>query len=171
MDREYHLLMQINENNQISQRQMAKVLNVSLGTINGLIQQMLLKGCITLDSSNPKQVKYFLTSDGHKEKAKKNYESIVTSYHTISKTKSQIRNILEKQVAQGTDSFFLYGEEDEVYKVAKMCLMELKREHPIHFHHLIDLTVLNPVHAYCVLYWNHDFAIREDMNSVNILMA
>ncbi len=171
MDRELLLLTQINENECISQRQLARVLEVSLGTVNGLIAQMQQKGCMVVDGSNPKQVKYYLTPQGHKAKALKHYEAIVQSYHTISKTKSQIRNIIESQVSQGSDAFFLYGEEDEVYKLVKMCLMELKREYALHFYTLTDLTALTSVQAYCVLYWDLTITLDEQMNAVNVLIV
>lgn len=169
MDRAFQLLTHISENERISQRQLAKILNVSLGTVNGLIQQMLQRGCITLDSSNPKQVKYFLTPEGYKEKALMNHEVIVKSYHMISKAKSHIRNIILRQVSQGINSFFLFGEEDEVYKLTKMCLFELKRDYPIQFNHLADISQVQSKEAYCVLYWNFDQSFENGTNSVNIM--
>ncbi|MBC7960837.1 MAG: MarR family transcriptional regulator, partial [Vallitaleaceae bacterium] len=101
MDREFLLLMHISEGGAISQRSLAKVLDVSLGTVNGLMQQMLQEGLLTVDTSNPKQIKYTLTEHGIIRKASLYYDWIVQSYHTISKTKFHIKGIVEKQISKG----------------------------------------------------------------------
>lgn len=169
MDRDFLLLTHISQNENVSQRQLAKLLDVSLGTVNGIIQQMLQNGCLTLDTSNHKQVKYFLTPEGYKIKALKNYDWIVKSYHTISQTKLHIRNHIEKQIAQGIDLFYLFGVKDEIYRLIKMCLIELKREHQIDFRHITNLDTLDQVGAFCVLYWNNEFPVENHMNCIHIL--
>ncbi|MBC7960351.1 MAG: hypothetical protein H7X94_10820, partial [Vallitaleaceae bacterium] len=114
-------------------------------------------------------IKYTLTEHGIIRKASLYYDWIVQSYHTISKTKFHIKGIVEKQISKGVNSFILFGLEDEIFKLVKMCLMELKREHTIHYHHLTDLSPLDQMEAFCLLHWDIKALFDERLNAINVL--
>lgn len=169
MNKELQLLTNINENEQISQRQLAKAMDLSLGTINGLISNMIQLGYIIIEQSQSKRTKYFLTTLGQHEKAKRQYQLIVDSYHIISKTRNSIIRVIENQLQKGINSFYIYGEEDEISKLAKMSLIELKREHAIKYEHTTDLSNVKSTSSSCILYWNTNFMPDKAINAVMIL--
>ncbi|PKM50690.1 MAG: hypothetical protein CVV02_10420 [Firmicutes bacterium HGW-Firmicutes-7] len=169
MKKELQLLIHINENEQISQRQLAKALGLSLGTINGLIASMNEMGYIVIEQSQTKQTKYLLTPLGHRKKAKWQYELINNSYHIIRKTRIEIKKTIENQLHKGINTFYLYGEEDAVAKLAKMSLIELKREYSIKYEYILDISLVNENLPSCVLYWDADFIPDQHINAVMIL--
>jgi len=70
MNREFMLLQSIDENNSISQRQLAKQLEVSLGTVNAMISQLLKDGYVIAEHTQAKQSKYFLYIGRQRRKKK-----------------------------------------------------------------------------------------------------
>lgn len=169
MDRELAVLINISENKNISQRQLAKNLDVSLGTVNSLIQQMQQNKWIIVDTSNPKCIEYSITNIGAQVKAEKNYDWIITCYHTIRKTKQNIKRIILRQIANETFNFYLYGKENEIYKIVKMCLIEIRRKHNIRFQKLHDIKQIDSGEQFCILFWEVNEEIDKGLNSIYIL--
>lgn len=154
MDRELEFLVHISENEHISQRQLAKAMNISLGTVNGLIAQMIKVGYITVEHTQAKQSKYYLTELGYKEKARMQYLHICDCYKTVTKAKAHIKKQIENKLNEGVNVFYLLGEEDEILKLAKMGLIELKREYDLEYYHIPDITKLDSNEDGCILYWD-----------------
>lgn len=169
MDRELELLLLISENEQISQRQLAKSLDISLGTVNGLISQMIKSNLLKVEQAHPKQSRYFLTDLGFKEKAKKQYMQICNSYNTIAKAKAHIKNIVESKVKQNIKVFYILGEEDEVYKLVKMALIELKRDYTLEYMHISDISFIDNIEDGCILYWDCNILDEAPRHSVMII--
>lgn len=169
MKKELQLLVNISENENLSQRQLAKAMNLSLGTINGLISSMHQMGYIVIEQVQTNRTKYFLSELGHHQKAKWQYQLIVDSYHIISKTKNAIRKVIEDQILKDIHMFYLYGEEDEIFKLTKMSLIELKREHSIKYEHLLDISLIDNTLPSCILYWDTNYIPQKDINTIMIL--
>lgn len=169
MKRELQLLIQISQNEYISQRQLAKVLDLSLGTVNSLISQMIEQGFITTYQSSAKQVKYSLTEKGCIEKSKGQYDLIKKSFQTIIEVKSVIFKKIEEQIHNGIEAFYLFGEKNELYKLCKICLLELKKEYNIFYMDLNSISNIKQNPKICILYWNLEYKIENDLNAVLIL--
>ena len=73
-ENEFHLLRAIEANSEVSQRQLAKSIGISLGSINYCLNALVNKGCIKVENfiSNPKKsgYMYLLTPKGVREKSK-----------------------------------------------------------------------------------------------------
>jgi DNA-binding MarR family transcriptional regulator len=168
MEKELQILTEISENERVSQRQLAKITGLSLGTVNAIIQKMVKNGLIKIAQLNSKTVRYILTPQGMKEKAKKTYDYVVASYNMISKIKMNTRKIINEYVKQGIDMFYIYGEDDEVYRIVKMSLIEAKREHNINYEKIEDIEGVSKNKKFVILAWNLDR--NENMDCIeNIL--
>lgn len=169
MDKALHLLNQIHENENISQRQLASLIDVSLGTVNAMIKELIQFGFISIDQTNKKQTKYFLTGEGRLEKQKRNYHEVASSYHIIGKAKLLIRKVIEEQLEIGVHHFYLYGEEDEIYKLIKMCLIECNRDHILNYEVLTSAETIDEDDKYCTLYWNSSLVLGHHLNAKLVL--
>lgn len=169
MNRELEFLIHIDENEHISQRQLAKAMNISLGTVNGLIAQMIKIGYIRVEHTQAKQSKYYLTELGVKQKARMEYLHICDCYRTITKAKAHIKKVIENKLNEGANVFYLLGEEDEIFKLTKMALIELKREYDLEYHHITDINNLNPKGNRCILYWDDKLSDKYQVEGTLIL--
>ncbi len=63
---QFNVLRKINKKQEISQRSMAKELNISLGKLNYVIRELRIKGLVKLNSfkENPSKLQYILTPKG-----------------------------------------------------------------------------------------------------------
>ena len=63
---QFNVLRKINKEQEISQRLLAKELNISLGKLNYVIRELRIKGLIKLNNfkNNPSKLRYFLTPKG-----------------------------------------------------------------------------------------------------------
>src|SRR6056297_3185710 len=96
IDNEYKLMSEISENENITQRELSKKLNLSLGSVNILIKKMIKEGLIKMDQVSQRQVFYMLTPVGMMEKAKKTSKYIRIHYKAINETKKKIKRTLEE---------------------------------------------------------------------------
>ena len=64
MEDEGRILNLISKNSEISQRQMAKYTDVSLGHINYIIQGLVKKGLVKMEKVSPGKLRYVLTPKG-----------------------------------------------------------------------------------------------------------
>lgn len=119
-DREYSLLAEISENEELSQRELAKKLGLSLGSVNVLMGKMIKEGLIKMEQVSQKQILYMLTPAGIKEKTKKTILYIKGHYRAIYTTKETLKNIVEEFLRKYSFVYILFGEEemDHILKVA-----------------------------------------------------
>lgn len=169
MNRELQLLSKISNNEHVTQRQLAKELGLSLGLINGIIQDMINKGYINVQQINSRSLKYIITPLGEKEKDLKTYDEVVVSYKMINRVRYRAKKIIEEQVEKGYFDFYLYGQHDEVYKIVKMCVIEAKRLYNIKYLEIDTLEEVDDAQG-VVITWNSDEGVTMDNNMVlNVL--
>lgn len=169
MDKELQMLININNNEHITQRHLAKTLGLSLGTINALVQKMIDKGYINVHQINARTLKYILTPLGAKVKAKKTYEHVVVSFRMIGRVRMMTKKIIEEQIEKGFRNFYLYGERDEVYKIVKMSIIEAKRLHNVKYFEIDQLSEMHDSEG-IIITWNNSTELGHDNELVlNIL--
>lgn len=73
-ENEFYLLRALDANSEVSQRQLAQSMGISLGSINYCLNALVNKGCVKVENfiSNPKKsgYMYLLTPKGVREKSK-----------------------------------------------------------------------------------------------------
>jgi DNA-binding MarR family transcriptional regulator len=166
MDRELQILTLIEENKEITQRELSREMGLALGTINNVLQKMISDGWLRVVQKSPRTVHYLITDEGNLYKAKAYVHHIETSYKVISDFKKSIKSILEEQIHIGVTHFFLYGSENDIYRLLKMSLLELKRVHNISFK---PITILSKVTRADSLILTWDIDSGEKIEGLNLL--
>lgn len=91
MSKEINILNYIYENENVTQRDIAVHVGMSLGGVNLLIKKMVSAGLIRIEAfKNPKLVQYILTPEGMREKATKTYRFIIRNYRQILRARQVI---------------------------------------------------------------------------------
>lgn len=169
MEKELEILQQIQDNEYITQRDLAQTMGVSLGTINILLKKMIKTGLIKIEKLNPQKIKYILTPEGMAEKTAKTYQYIVKSYNNISKIQKTIISIIEKQKDNGIKAIYFFGEDDEVYKIIQLVLQSsIKIKHK----RVNDIKCINKSKSIIVLVWNNQkeqILNQNNIENINIL--
>jgi DNA-binding MarR family transcriptional regulator len=115
-DNELKLMSEISENENITQRELSKRLNLSLGSVNLLIKKMIKEGLIKMNQVSKRQVFYILTPTGMMEKAKKTSKYIKIHYNAINETKKSIKRTLE-EISKEYDTIYILKSESEINQV------------------------------------------------------
>jgi DNA-binding MarR family transcriptional regulator len=116
LDNELKLMSEISENENITQRELSKRLNLSLGSVNLLIKKMIKEGLIKMNQVSKRQVFYILTPTGMMEKAKKTSKYIKIHYNAINETKKSIKRTLE-EISKEYDTIYILKSENEINQV------------------------------------------------------
>lgn len=132
------LMNLIAEDPNLSQRDLAKRMNLSLGTINNLIQSFESMHFIQTQKTSPRQVAYYLTSDGKKRHNELYVTHISECFDTVSVVRKTFKDKLAQLVDEGKQSFYIDGNTDELIRLAKMCFFELSRKAPIEYKVIVE---------------------------------
>lgn len=121
MDKEYIILNEIYNNSNITQRELSKVIQCSLGSINILLSKMAKEGLIKIKRMPMNRILYMLTQKGIVEKLQKTSNYIKSNYNYIISTQAKIRVVLESLVSKQGDIYILL-EEDEISEIIKLSI-------------------------------------------------
>ena len=91
MDREYIILDEISKNGSITQRELSKHADISLGSVNLLLNKMVKEGLVKIKEIPMNRVAYMLTPNGMAEKLSKTRSYIRIHYNLINETKNKIQ--------------------------------------------------------------------------------
>ena len=122
-DSRYHILSEISENNNVTQRELSKNLRLSLGSINLIINKMIHEGLIKIEHVSQKQVLYMLTPKGFLEKANKTVQYLKVHYKAISETKETIKKVLTEQCKEH-DAIYVLSEDMEMSAIIGLAVNE-----------------------------------------------
>ncbi|NLK22319.1 MAG: winged helix-turn-helix transcriptional regulator [Epulopiscium sp.] len=172
MEKELEILTHIQENEHITQREIAEKTGLSLGAVNLLLKKMIKTGLIKIERLNARTLKYILTPEGIKEKTAKTYHFIVRTYETITRIQAVAKLILEKQRKNGIKTIYLYGKEDEVYNVLRITISDIIGTLDMECQLLNDIDSIKEKEGFMILIWNDDKknTVKEkDLPYINIL--
>lgn len=125
MDKEYIVLDIIDKNENITQREISKKTNLSLGSVNLLLNKMGRDGLIKIRQIPMNRVAYMLTPKGLAEKVNKTYGYIKSHYSYINETKEKMKESL-MQIKKDYGTVTLLLEEDEISELVKAAAIEVK---------------------------------------------
>lgn len=164
-ERIVNILNILDTDNSLSQRELSKKTNISLGTVNSLINHCVSKGLVKVKKLNPRNIQYILTYDGMKALTKRSISYIQKSYQAILEIQDRVREIAEEKIGQGK-KIVLLAEEDEIYQLAVNTLKESK----IGFQHIRELEELaEEKDKLFVIYWDPDYCPEDiGVESINI---
>lgn len=126
MEKEHLILSYIEQEENTTQRDIARDTGMGLGTVNLLLKKMMNKGLVKIERLNAKSIRYMLTPKGLKEKTEKTYKYIKRSYDHIMTVSNAVGERLQSADIQKADVVYLYGPQNEVYEIVKMALQQQK---------------------------------------------
>lgn len=125
MDKEYIILHAIDQDQTITQRELSSKAQISLGSVNLLINKMVKEGLIKITQIPMNRVAYMLTPKGMAEKINKTSKYIKYHYNYISEMKEKVKNQLMK-LSEEYDKIYIVLEGDEISEVVKMASQDIK---------------------------------------------
>ena len=148
-------ILEILENNEdLSQREIAKLSGFSLGKVNLLLKKFTKKGFIKVENLDSKKLKYILTPTGLSHLTRKTLSYIRRSYNALNVLIAKIKKLSLKKKYEGKE-FFIYGDKDEIYDIIVSTLNDLNVNYMSI--HSIDKATFNSNDKFIVLYWNPDY--------------
>ncbi len=121
MKKELHLLNLIAEDATKSQRELARCLDVSLGTVNNMIQSLEDEDFLNVDKRSSRKVFYTLTDKGYSLHNSLFVGHVSECFDTIAAVRKTFKENLKDMVQKGKRRFYVQGETDELLRLAKMC--------------------------------------------------
>ena len=128
LDNEYTIMSEIVENKNVTQRELSRILGISVSTVNVLINKMIKEGLIKMTQVSQKQVFYMLTPVGMMEKAKKTVSYLKIHYRAIYQTKEKIKAIFE-ELDQKHDAIYILLNKDEMSEMMSIAVAEFNSDH------------------------------------------
>lgn len=121
--RELMSLDEIERDQHISQRRLARQLGVALGLANAIVKRLIKKGYLKITTLPRNRIKYLLTPAGMLAKSRLSYEFLRYSISYISDIRTRYARIFQHLANQGASRIIFYGA-GEGAEVAFICLQE-----------------------------------------------
>jgi DNA-binding MarR family transcriptional regulator len=117
LDRELHLLEQIEADPDITQATLADRLDVAVGTVNWHLKRLVSKGYVKVKRAQRRKLRYIITPEGIALRARLTVNYIETSMNLYRRTRQRVRELLAQVKQNGGDSVVIDGEGD----IADIC--------------------------------------------------
>jgi len=111
-EREFELINYIGLDMPLTQRDLSRQLNLSLGAVNMLIKKLITKGYIKIVNLNKNKVQYLLTPQGFSEKMRKSINYTLKTINSIGLIKNRVKDVVNEQYALGEREFYTLGNAD-----------------------------------------------------------
>lgn len=125
MEYDGKILNYIWKNEYVSQRELAKYLDLSLGQTNLLLHNLAKKGFLEIKKINSRNLRYILTPQGIASNIKRTYNYIVNAINHVLSLKELIVEIVEDYDSKGY-TVYLNGKKDEIYQLLKQVISDKK---------------------------------------------
>jgi len=107
--RTLRLLEAIESGDRVTQRELARDLNISLGLVNAFMKRLAKKGYFKITTIPSNRVKYLLTAKGMREKSRLTYEYIRYSIGFYRQIREILLNLFNRLQEEGVQRMALYG--------------------------------------------------------------
>lgn len=109
---ELKIIDEISKEGNITQRELSKRSNLSLGAVNLILKRLAKRGLIKTRGLDKKKVEYMVTPKGFSEKAKKTYNYVLKTVDLVKTIKEEIAKIVLEEYNQGQKQFVILGGDD-----------------------------------------------------------
>lgn len=107
--RTLRLLEALERDQVLSQRELARKLDISLGLVNSFVRRLAQKGYFKITTIPKNRVKYILTPKGMAEKSKLTYQYIHYSYTFYKEARSKLKRVFDELSRQRVKRVIFYG--------------------------------------------------------------
>jgi DNA-binding Lrp family transcriptional regulator len=111
-EKELKIIDEISRTSKLTQRELSKRTNLSLGAVNIILKRLIKRGILKTKNLNPKKVEYFLTPKGFSEKAKKSYNYVLKTVNLVKLVREEIAKIVLDEYNRGQKKFVVLGNDD-----------------------------------------------------------
>jgi len=105
----------------ISQRDISRIIGMSLGMTNSILKRFAEKGLITIKKVNNRNIHYALTAEGIEEIGMRSWGYFKRTIKNVVIYREAISEIIKKAVNDGYDGISLVGESDMAFIVEHEC--------------------------------------------------
>jgi len=123
--RTLRLLEAFEEEEQTSQRELARRLDISLGLVNAFLKRLARKGYFKITNLPANRVKYLLTPKGMAEKSRLTYEYIQYSFIYYRQTRTRLAEIFQRLAKQRAENLVFWGA-GELAEIAYVSLADTR---------------------------------------------
>lgn len=121
--RELDLLVQIEQDPDISQAKLASELGVAVGTINWHIKRLIDKGCVKVKRAQKKKLRYIITPEGIALRARLTVDYIRSSFKLYRLIRERSLMVLKQLESQGYNKVRIKGE-GEIAEVCRLTCLD-----------------------------------------------
>lgn len=118
------VLSQIYQNDVVSQRQLTEKTNLSLGSVNIILNRLITRGWIKIEKVSARQLRYILTPQGIARCTRKTVAFVKHAYRQIQFLQQALTAIHQEHPG---NTLVLYGDNDEIYQI----LIQAASEHKL----------------------------------------
>jgi DNA-binding MarR family transcriptional regulator len=116
------ILEEIEKDSSLSQRALARKLNISLGLVNSFVKRLAHKGYFKITTIPRNRVSYILTPKGFAEKTRLSYEFIQYSFRFYKRARAKLKSLLGAMESDQCKRVIFYGASD----LAEIAYVSLK---------------------------------------------
>lgn len=111
-EREFELVNIIGADLGANQRDLSRLMSLSLGMVNMLVRRLLSKGIIRIEQLDKRKVQYLLTPKGFSEKMRKSVQYTLKTINSLDLIKEKIHELIVAQYREGERDFIVLGRSD-----------------------------------------------------------
>lgn len=169
MKKELLLLRKLHLNPKITQRDLAKSVGLSLGSVNILIKRMVGMGILQVEKGSQNTIIYRLTPLGIKQKIEGTYKYLSEAYEFLKDFNKNIDDLLSS--INNDDMVVLFGERDNLCEVLEMKLSRNRTEYivAVNYEEIRELSEKNKL---LLIVWNPEnitLLSNENYKCINLL--
>jgi DNA-binding MarR family transcriptional regulator len=123
-DRELDALERIQQSqNPVRQRDLARIIGLSLGMTNAILKRLAQKGLLQVQKVNNRNIQYAVSAKGMEEIAHRSYRYLKRTIKNVVFYKEAIDQLMQQLTAQGFQRLVLVGSSDLDFIVEHLCRM------------------------------------------------
>ena len=120
-DREQAILALLEESSEWTQRDIARMVELSLGTTNGVLRRLEARGFISFRRIDANHVRYSITGAGREHLRKGSYHSFVRRMSGLRRYRSAVDELVRRASENGYGAIVLVGHSDLSFVVRDSC--------------------------------------------------
>ncbi len=121
-DRELDALERIQQSrNPVHQRDLARIIGLSLGMTNAILKRLTQKGLLQVQKVNNRNIRYAVSAKGMEEIAHRSYRYLKRTIKNVVYYKEAILRLIQDVEAQGFRRLVLVGDSDLDFIVEHLC--------------------------------------------------